>query len=69
MVQTAVTDIVGPTVTAQNPYGFADEVIGQAQNAFAGFTTFGGTLAHNFFELCHAFALFFHANVGGLVGI
>ena len=69
MVQTAVADIIGPTVAAQNPDGFFDEVVSQAQQAFAGFATFFGAFVQNIFEFRNAFALFFHTRISALVGV
>ena len=69
MVQTAVANIVGPTVAAQNPDGFFDEVVRQAQQAFAGIATAFGAFVQNGFQVGYAFSLFFNARIRGLVRV
>ena len=59
VVQTAVADVVGPAVAAENPHGLPDEVVGDAEELFgdvatgldAGFAShlqFGDELTHLF---------------------
>ncbi len=66
VIQSAVADVVGPTVAAHDPYGLLDEAVGNADQILgavvAGFRQFvlqGG----------NAFALFIDARFSGLVGV
>ena len=66
MVEATVADIVGPAIAADDPDGFLDEIVGQADQVLgSGITGFG----EFFLQYSHAFALGVDAGFVGLVGV